>query len=163
MNIFYLAKNPDKASEYLCDKHVVKMILETAQILCTVFRLKSDNIPDFIYKKTHEKHPCVIWAYSSSANFLWLCTYGICLCDEYTFRYNKKHKSEFIIKWIKNNPPNLSNKDFEDPPQCMPNEYKNLNCIEAYRKYYSLDKSKKINPFNYTKREIPWWLLDSIH
>lgn len=33
MNVFFLADTPDEAALYHCDKHVIKMVLESAQLL----------------------------------------------------------------------------------------------------------------------------------
>ena len=74
MNIFYLDKNPKLAAKYHCDKHIVKMIIEYAQILSTVHHLYNspNEILNKIYKKTHINHPCVKWAASNLENYNFL-------------------------------------------------------------------------------------------
>lgn len=160
MNIFFLSNKPDEAAKFQCDKHVVKMILESAQILSTVHHLLSESPPTFIYKKTHSKHPCVIWACSSTANYRWLAMHGLALCDEYLFRYKKTHKSQEVLLWLSNHMPPITNHRFLDPPQCMPDEYKldSTEYVKAYRTYYIEDKKKNIKPFNYTNRGKPQWM-----
>src|ERR1700761_7698925 len=100
MNIFVLDLDPKTCAKYHCDKHVVKMILETAQLLCNAQRKCGINpkIRIELYKETHKNHPCSIWASQSIKNYEWLSTLGIFLCDEYTERYNKIHKSHKLIQ-----------------------------------------------------------------
>jgi hypothetical protein len=87
MNIFVLSLNPRIAAELHCDKHVVKMILETAQLLYSVhWLINPDVLPDNAYKKTHVNHPCAVWARDNAENYRWLCALGYYLCKEYTFR-----------------------------------------------------------------------------
>lgn len=157
MNIFFLSEDPVLAAQFQCDKHVVKMVLETAQLLSTTHRvLETEGLPDFLYKKTHANHPCAIWTRSSLANYKWLATHGIALTEEYTYRYNKRHKSEPILDWLNLNIPSLSDKTFNQPPQAMPDEYKHFDCVTAYRQYYLEHKMKTIK-CEWTKRERPWW------
>ena len=106
MNIFMLDLDPKKAAEYHCDKHVVKMILESAQILyCAHWVLNPSRVPEFAYKKTHPNHPSCIWVRESIENYEWLCQLAIELCKEYTFRYEKIHKTQKHIEWLIDNPP----------------------------------------------------------
>jgi hypothetical protein len=83
MNIFLLDSNIKKCAQYHCDKHVVKMILESAQILSTVLRL---NGVDQGYKTTHANHPCTLWAGKSFSNWKWLRELASALNKEYRFR-----------------------------------------------------------------------------
>ena len=139
MNIFFLHYNPTICAKYHVDRHVVKMILETCQLLCTAIQLtKEINDPEPPYKKTHENHPSSIWSRKSKKNWSWLKELGIALCKEYTYRYNKIHKCENIIKNL--NCPNLSDDEFTEPSQAMPDEYKDKSSIIAYRLYYACGK-----------------------
>ena len=90
MNIFVLSTKPKEAVKWYIDKHVVKMPLETAQILCAVRKQYGDDTAP--YKATHIHHPCCQWAAESVENYVWLCILGIELCCEYTYRYGKIHK-----------------------------------------------------------------------
>jgi len=150
MTIFYLDKNPCVAAKYACDKHVVKMILETAQILCSCindpFRL------GFIYRRTHYNHPCVIWARRNRSNFLWLVVYGICLAKEYEKRYGKIHKSLNSILAASRQYNQFPVGLFSAPPLAMPDEYKNEDHVLAYRNYYIGEKH-----FATWKTEKPYW------
>jgi len=84
MNIFVLDTNQEKNPEYHCDKHVVKMIVETAQLLCSAHWMSGGSAT---YRKTHVNHPCAVWARKTKSNYLWLCNHGLALCNEYTKRY----------------------------------------------------------------------------
>ena len=160
MNIFLLHFNPKIAAEYHCDKHVVKMILETAQLLYTChWVLNSDCLPENAYKKCHMNHPCGIWVRESLSNYKWLCELGKYLCEEYTFRYGKIHKTQAHLEWLMENPPaSLTDVGITEIRLAMPNEYKQPNPVEAYRTFYIESKLKQRGIVKYTKREWPKWL-----
>jgi len=160
MNIFILSFNPKQAAEYHCDKHVVKMILETAQLLYTChWVLNSEGIPENAYKKCHVNHPCGIWVRESLSNYKWLCELGKYLCEEYTFRYGKIHKTQSHLVWLIQNPPcSLKDMGITKIRLAMPEEYKHENPVEAYRTYYRENKLKIRRIVKYTKRSPPAFL-----
>ena len=94
MNIFVTSICPITSARFLDDKRVVKMILEAAQMLSTALRYHGLNVG---YKATHANHPCNVWARQSRANWYWLYTHAVALCEEYTRRYSKVHKSQDLI------------------------------------------------------------------
>ena len=96
MNIFVLHSDPIKAAQMMCDKHIVKMILESNQMLSTVARKHGYNAP---YRSTHGNHPCTLWAGESNANWYWLIRHSRALCEEYTARYGRTHKSQAVPEW----------------------------------------------------------------
>ena len=118
MNIFYIDKDPVKAARMQCDKHVVKMALESAQILCTAHRVLDgkpyaqqnlglggrrtthyrldDTRENILYKTNFINHPCNVWCRESKQNYDWLYEHFKALCMEYKRRYDKEHTS-----WIK--------------------------------------------------------------
>lgn len=156
MNIFILDSDPTYAAIYQCDKHVVKMILESAQLLCSPFS-ESTSVP---YKRTHYNHPCAIWTRKSLENYEWLLAHAYGLSDEYWRRYGKNHKSNTALHWCWNNYSSLSFKEKELTPfsQCMPEQYKVAgNAVQAYRNYYKGEKAKfakwKIG------NEPEWWKI----
>jgi len=154
MNIFLLDTDTKKCAQYHCDKHVVKMILETAQLLCGVHHM-TDQVTDQVpYKLSHKNHPCAIWSRESLSNYLYLCDLGLELCKEYTYRYGKRHKSQDVIEWCVTNKPNICDKEFTEPARAMPNEYKVDSVVESYRNYYIGEKSKIAV---WKNREIPEW------
>lgn len=139
MNIFATDLDPEISAQNLCDKHVVKMILESAQILSTAH---TSNGPP-LYRNTHERHPCVLWVRESIQNYRWLCEHALSLCKEYTFRYGRTHKSEKVIVWCIDNLPCLPDKRKISPFfQAIPEKYRGSSPVEAYRKYYIGDKSR---------------------
>ena len=153
MNIFFLDFNPRRAAEYHCDKHVVKMILETAQLLYTAHWLSDRNIlPQNAYRQTHFNHPCAIWARESLSNYTWLCELGMALCEEYTFRYGKVHKTQSHIHWLITHPPDIVDIGITPIRQAMPEECKRPNPVEGYRTYYC---EKKVPLLKYSKRPPP--------
>ena len=153
MNIFLLDTDTKKCAQYHCDKHVVKMILETAQLLCGVHHM-TNQITEAPYKLSHRNHPCSIWARESLSNYLYLCELGLELCKEYTYRYGKRHKSQDVIEWCLINKPNIADKEFTEPARAMPDEYKSNCVVESYRSYYMGEKSKIAV---WKNRETPEW------
>lgn len=159
MNIFFLDWNVDKCAKDHCDKHVVKMILETAQLLCSAHHI-SDQVTDQVpYKLSHKNHPCSIWTRSSLSNYLYLCELGLALCKEYTSRYGKRHKSQEVIEWCLVNKPNIKDIGFTEPPKAMPEEYKVVDVVESYRNYY---RGAKMGFAVWKNGYKPEWLVDML-
>jgi hypothetical protein len=155
MNIFYLDNDPATAARSHCDKHVVKMILETCQLLCTAHRLGGNTSP-VLYKATHINHPSAHWVRLSSRNYLWAYRLLCELCKEYTYRYGRVHASERLLEPLRAIPKSVPNIGSTPIPQCMPDQYKvKDNPIQAYRNYY---REGKASLLNYTKRAKPSWL-----
>ena len=159
MNIFYLDREVSKCAEYHNDKHVVKMILETAQLLCGVHHIVHKDNTDIPYKLSHRNHPCSIWARESLTNYLWLCELGLELCKEYTYRYGKRHKSLDVIEWCIINKPNIPDKDLTEPAKAMPEKYKVKSVVESYRNYYIGDKAYFSK---WKNRQSPKWFNQAI-
>ena len=139
MNIFVVNKNPKIAARDLCDKHVVKMILESAQMLCSAF--ESGEAP---YRRAYYNHPCTKWSRESQTNYEWLLAHAYGLCEEYFLRYGKIHKSLDAIDWCDNNSHKLglAQKLGLTPfAQAMPDKYKDSDVVKAYRDYYNGEKS----------------------
>jgi hypothetical protein len=158
MNIFFLDLDTKKCAEYHCDKHVVKMILETAQLLCGVHHTTNQVTDQIPYKLSHKNHPCAIWSRESLSNYLYLCDLGLELCKEYTYRYGKRHKSQEVIEWCITNKPNIVDKEFTEPARAMPDEYKVKSVVESYRNYYiGAKKSFAV----WKNRDIPEWFSNS--
>lgn len=154
MNIFVLDNNIKKCVQYHTDKHIIKMILESAQMLCTVLHTTGVDAP---YKKTHVKHPCTIWATESLENWLWLKEFTLALNEEYKFRYNKDvdHKSATVAMGLPT--PKLPSKGLTTFAKAMPDELKRIkDPVEAYRKYYMQEKRHIAQWTNRPKPE--WWV-----
>lgn len=149
MNIFVLDCNPVLAAQMQCDKHVVKMALESAQLLSNCH---SEELVK--YGRTHYNHPSSIWARASISNYMWLYRHALALCDEYQFRFGKEHACKEVILSLPKF--KCSNKQLFPFALAMPDEFKSSTAVRSYRKYYR-HKAKTI-AFNYTKREPPVWL-----
>jgi len=160
MNIFYLSNVPKECAKQHCDKHVVKMILESAQLLSNAHHMyDGDQVIKPIYKLTHKNHPSALWVRASKTHYDWLWMLLKELCAEYTFRYEKIHKveREGLLEILKNSPKNIPRLTWiSDPTPAMPDEYKTSNAVESYRNYY---RGSKRSFAKWTKREIPHWFL----
>lgn len=171
MNIFFLSWIIENCAKYHCDKHCVKMILETAQLLSTCHHVVNPERGEYllskkyIYKKTHHNHPCSIWVRECKENYIWLCHLGLALCKEYAYRYDKKpsdHKCHSkLMFFIYNCPEELPSNDgrITMPKMAMPDEYKSDDVVASYRKYYIKDKARMLT---WKKRPKPHWIPENI-
>ncbi len=164
MNIFYLSENPVEAAEAMVDRHVVKMILESAQLLSTAHRVLDgedyklfDARESVLYKVTHVNHPSAKWCRESIENYNWLVDHTFALMSEYTYRYDKTHKCFGELSYLLQSPPkNLKEWDATPVKLAMPDEYKiENNPVQSYRNYYKMCKQ---HLFKWTRRERPEWL-----
>lgn len=157
MNIFVLDHDIERCARYHCDQHVVKMILESAQILCTALNKKGMETP---YKSTHLNHPCVLWVEASFDNFLWLKDLAYCLNDEYRYRFDRSvdHRSIDVLRAISGH--RYRRLGLTPFAQAMPNEFKVPgDAVSAYRQFYIAEKL----PFaRWTRRASPDWIPDRL-
>lgn len=160
MNIFMLSLDPAEAARLHCDRHVVKMILETCQLLYTAHWMCGTVMPENAYRKTHPNHPSAKWARESAANYRWLCRLGLELCEEYTYRYAKHHKCEEHLAWLCMRIPQGLPEDWTPPKLAMPDEYKHQDPVMAYRTYYVRSKQHLLQ---YTRRPSPDFLTQAIY
>lgn len=180
INIFYLDNDPYECAKLHTNKHVVKMILEYAQLLSTAHRFLDgylstgvgktgrkqtryvlfDNRESVLYKSTHINHPSAIWVRKSKENYIWLAHMLLALCTEYTYRYEKIHKVQrdnlcFVL--LGNIPKNIGNEGWSEPTPAMPDTYKvNSNSILSYINYYV---GAKQHLASWKKREKPDWYI----
>ena len=155
MNIFYLHRDPVIAAKVQYNKHVVKMILESAQMLCTAHHHygNGNNVP---YKKAHYNHPSTKWVRESDEHYNWLFDHMVALGHEYTKRYGKTHLTiNKCFLPLYRIPVGIPNNGFTPPPQCMPDEFKCDDYVEAYRAYYRKDKAHILQ---WTGRPVPEWI-----
>lgn len=161
MNIFMLSLDPAEAARLHCDRHVVKMILETAQLLYTAHWEHGTTMPENAYRKTHPNHPSAKWVRESETNYHWLCRLGLFLCDEYTFRYGKHHKTEDHLVWLcMHVPAGLADVGWTPPKLAMPDEFKHEDPVTAYRMYYA---GAKKHLLQYTRRPSPHFLTQAVY
>lgn len=174
MNIFFLSTNPEAAAQAHGDRHVVKMLLESVQLLWTAQHIghsEADSRADLStapttksgqpgYKPTHRNHPCAIWTRATIGNYRWLCALAAALAVEYHHRYPTagEHACEPHVRWLTENPPPLPQKSMTMPPCAMPVEYKiSRNAVVCYRAFYAGSKQER-GITVYTRRERPIWL-----
>ena len=180
MNIFALHTDPVIAAQMHCDKHVVKMIIEYAQLMSTAHRVLDgtmyldktknnrnikrwrlvDTISESeVYKASHINHPSGIWTRKTKANYEYLYTMFVALCEEYTIRYGRKHLTQEKLEHILCTAPvNIPDGELTELPQAMPDDAKLPNVIEAYRNYYRVYKKDFAK---WTKRQTPEWFYAS--
>jgi hypothetical protein len=153
MNIFVVDHDPQIAARMLCNKHILKMIVETAQLLTTAFPPGATR-----YKHTHVNHPCAKWVRASLSNYGWLMRHACELCNEYTRRYGKVHKTEEVIASLEEAPA-LDDVGLMPFVQAMPDKYKGPSAVAAYRAYYVGDKARFAK---WAPRSTPptWWPYD---
>lgn len=177
MNIFALSTDPLESARMMCDKHVVKMIIETAQLLSTAHRMidgveytdrttngrrikrwlhPNPNLEATLYKASHINHPSAVWTRTSNNNYNWLYHHFYGLCHEYTYRYGKIHLTQTkLLDILENVPYNIPVGYLTNIPQAMPDKYKGEWFVKAYRKYYV---GEKYGFAKWTKRPQPsWW------
>lgn len=182
MNLFVLDNCPVEAARLQCDKHVVKMIVESAQMLSTVHRMldgvqtrmpsKSgktmskawtlpDSRDDILYRAVHMHHPCTIWTAESNNNYNWHYVHFVALCDEYQYRYGKVHATNTLLRDALKNPPiNIPTGPLTKQPlamkanpECM--DYRDI--VGSYRKFYQTKQDRF--KMAWTKRPVPEWFI----
>jgi len=157
MNQFILSRDPRESAAMLCNSHSVKQPLEQAQMLSTAHRLLETPQADFVYKTAHTNHPCTKWLRSSRAAYEYGLEYLEAMFAEYTHRYGKIHKTEReILPYLRHVPEALPDLPFVDPPQCMYDECRHSDTVEAYRNYYRVRRNEI--KMAWTNREAPAWL-----
>lgn len=175
MNIFVLDYNPKISAAYHSDKHVGKMILESAQLLSTAHRyldgretiklssnnrriktwVLDDGREDLLYKSTHVNHPCALWVRESEENYLWLYELYLSLIIENKKRTGKIHKSSELAETLLTPPKNIPSIGLTRFALAMPDEFKVSDAVESYRNYY---KNGKADLLVYKNVEKPEWL-----
>lgn len=154
MNIFVLDIDPAVCARYHVNSHVSKMILESAQLLCTGLWTYEKEA---LYKPVHKNHPCAVWARKTRANFSWLIDLGLELNAEFKFRYGHDHKSVEVIEDCKNKQAYIPEGELTVFAQAMPDEYKHPDAVTAYRAYYNGAKRPLAKWY---PREKPFWWIE---
>lgn len=160
MNLFVLDLDPVKAAGMACDRHVVKMTIETAQILCSAF--PAGKTP---YKPTHTRHPCSVWARTSQANYTWAVEHGLALAQEYTRRYGKVHATEHVLRTmaaLTSQVPFLApHRGLTPFALAMPEDLRGADPVAAYQRYYLRDKAAIAT---WTEPASPpvWWTVPMV-
>jgi len=180
MNIFALSPVPEIAAKWHCDKHVVKMIVESGQMLSTAHRMLdgtetrrrsasgktmskywqlNDKREDVLYKAVHMGHPCTVWTMQSHKNYKWHYLLFEKLCKEYTYRYNKIHATETkLLDSLKALPKNITKRAMDAWPLAMGSNPECMNSadpIDSYQKFYQTKQTRF--SMVWTKRNTPHW------
>lgn len=156
MNIFAVDRCPKISALHLHDRHVIKMILESAQMLSTAQRLYG-NTNEQLYKSSFIKHPCTLWVCISEENYIWLYTHFKALCDEFKHRYNRYHKSSKLTSLLASIPSGMPSKELTDFVLAIPDIYKEENTVKSYRNYYLAEKIHN-NCWTNRRIELDTWL-----
>lgn len=137
MNIFVLSEDPAEAAQMQCDKHVIKMILESGTMLCAAH--PPGTAP---WKGSHHNHPCTVWARTTKSNYEWLAAHGLELCAEYTRRWGRVHAAEDVILWCAENvPTGVPDGPLTPFVVAIKNPaYHMGDAVSSYREYYLRDK-----------------------
>lgn len=177
INIFYVDTDPKQAAQDMVDKHVVKMILESAQLLSTAHRvldgrliigksktnrnvkryILDDARDEHLYQATHINHPSAVWCRQSIMNYDWLVEHFFALGKEYSYRYGKVHKCFGELSYMLASPPkNLEAYDMTLMPSCMDEKYIiSKDPVDNYRNYYKMGKS---HIHSWKNRTPPIWI-----
>jgi len=164
INLFFLDNDPVKAAQFQCDKHITKMVVESGQLLSVTHRIV-DNIDEFhplhpvLYRATHANHPSAKWTMESGDNYDWHYNHFVALCDEYTYRYGKKHLTDTKLRdALKNRPANIPDiglTPFKLGMHLEPDEIVADDMVETYRRFYQTKQDRF--KMRWTKREKPDW------
>jgi hypothetical protein len=181
LNLFILDEDAKKAAQLQCDKHVVKMILESAQILSTAHRVldgiimrapsksgktmskhwihPNPNLDSILYKAVHVGHPCTVWTMQNDSNYIWHWAHFKGLCEEYTYRYGKVHSSQTLLLDVLHEiPKNIPSGKMTKQPLAMQSNPECINkndIVGSYRSFYQT-KQERFR-MAWTKREVPEW------
>ena len=188
MNIFYLDSDPKTCAEMHCDKHVVKMIIEYAQLMSTAHRVLDgteytdltangrrikrwrldDGRESLLHKASHINHPSAIWCRENDQNYYWLYKMWDFLCQEYHYRYGKTHACERLEAVLSYAPTNIAEGQFFAPTPAMPIDCKVMaenptpgrkyDSLKSYHKYYI---QEKVRFAKWKNRNIPEWFANA--
>lgn len=153
MNIFFLHEAPIMAASFHCDRHVGKMLLESAQLLSTAHHEFGHPVT---YKPTHRNHPCAVWVRDSRLHYNYVSDLARSLAREFRLRFEKDHATSLVLERELLLPPEgLVKSGWEQPPQCMPEQFRGKDAVMAYRAYYC----SKADQFQmkWTNRFTPQW------
>ena len=180
MNIFILDNDPIVSAQLQCDKHVVKMIVESAQMLSTAhrmldgilekrpsksgkrmvnyWRMQDDEMESTLYAAVHTGHPCTVWTMESNNNYNWHYVHFVALCDEYKYRYGKTHATDTKLREVLKSPPRNIKVGYKTKaplamksnPECMFDDV-----VESYRAFYQTKQDRF--KMAWTKRPVPEW------
>ena len=170
MNIFALSISPRQSAQYHGDKHVVKMILESCQMLYSAHWFYDPSGTSLLsapcrknggrgYKQAHMNHPCTKWVRATRGNYMWTVRLTLALIDEYEYRWpGRVHACKEHALWLKSPPPPLTDTRILAFAVAMDDEYRVPDDpVASYINYYKGAKKDR-NLTVYTRREAPGFL-----
>lgn len=161
MNIFVTNEHPKLAAESLDDKRVIKMVLESVQMLCTA--MNYHGATQAPYKSTHVNHPSNIWARATRGNFMWLYWHATELMNQYEYAYDKMHKCTDYMDLIFEAARFIPDGGITPFANCAANSekgvsYKHLTDVtEAYRRYLVDRWNGDMRKPTWKNRNMPFW------
>jgi len=172
MNIFYLDKDPVQAARYHCDKHVNKMIVETAQILSKIHWLLGYDGHNHVEHGAGPYRACrnvadrlgpKLWVAESLANYRWTVRLGLALCDEFERRFSgRQHETKPVLEWLRDHEPALADIGQTTPRLAFAEGHTGLrdphNPVESYRDYY---RKRKREMKTWPAGQIPAWFTNT--
>jgi hypothetical protein len=154
MNIFAVDSDPVIAAQNLCDKHIVCMPKEAAQVLSTVMD-RYGAWKEGMNEPYQANGPCALWAGATRGNASWLLAHGFALCEEYTFRYGKTYLSLERLRLIDLSA--VPEGPLQPFVQVMPEEYRGSDAVAAYRLFYLRGKIR-FAKWGKGRLPPPWYL-----
>lgn len=129
MNLFMTSLDPVQAAREHCNVHRIKMIVETAQMLCTAHRLidgdeRADKLG--LYKSTHVNHPCSVFVRENSNHYSWTYRLLEALCVDYAAVSNKPHATTRLLSILKTQPRGIRVCNEFKPVIAAPEEFKSM-------------------------------------
>ena len=181
MNVFIFDSDHKKRAEMHCQQHLPKLILEQVQLMSAAhrmidgkvvegvspngrkrkeYKLSDPKMNEVVYAASHTGHPCTLYTKETVDNYIWIWEHTKALADEYTYRTGKVHKSWIDLGQVLSNPPRgLTATGLTEPPQCMPEQYKEAgDAVQGYRNYFNAEKQILQNrPADWGCRPVPYW------
>ena len=163
MNIFVLDECPDTSAEYMCDQHIPKMLVESAQMMASALLengVSTSKMPltkkGTPYRGGYKHHPCTKWVGETRNNYLWLADHASRLWREHYLRFGTSHACGYAVAKMYNlySETSIPKGRRTRFVQAMPDEYKNPCTITAYRNFYRGEKAKFAT---WDRSRQPWW------
>jgi hypothetical protein len=154
VNIFYTNHDPALCAREHCDRHMVKMILESAQLLSTAHHAHGSAAAD-MYRPTHQQHPCALWTRASYDHYVWLHTLFAHLLISFERKTGRSHASSRLYLPLRTPPAGIAALGFAEPPECMPDQYKVGSVVHSYHAYLNAkfaEWESRARPLS-----VEWW------
>ena len=165
MNIFWTSADPIQAAIALPDRHIVKMPVESVQMLVSAARRHNLapqvlTIAGSIHRGGYAHHPCTIWTGDSRDNAMWLWQHAIALCLEFERRYEHEHAARNQLRQVFSSVIRIPGQGITPPALAMPDDLKSQDAIESYRNWIRFKVQQAPETFVWHRgRPAPWWIF----